>query len=173
MAVDTILRKLVPFGVCSGVRLVVVNLYAAYASNLSPHHMADRAPCSPSQGTGWLRGWRLTFGGEARGFDGALATIVEDPDHMTYVALYEISAVDQRILDEIEGAPYGVYQKITVRVETLEGDQKAWAYVLDDYEGGLPSAHYLNMIADAAEAANAPEDYVIGLRERPCRSLED
>ena len=35
-----------------------------------------------------------------------------------------------------------------------------WTYVLDAYEGGLPSASYLGVLADAAEAADAPDDYV-------------
>jgi hypothetical protein len=46
----------------------------------------------------------------------------------------------------------------------------AWVYVLDAFEGGLPSATYLGMIADAAEAADAPADYLEALRGRPCRS---
>jgi hypothetical protein len=58
-----------------------------------------------------------------------------------------------------------------VRVQTLEGDVVAWLYVLDAYEGGLPSARYLGIIADAAEAAGAPEDYVRDLRNRPCTSV--
>jgi len=41
--------------------------------------MGARCPHSPLRGTGWLTGWRLTFGGEEHGWDGALATIVEDP----------------------------------------------------------------------------------------------
>ena len=44
----------------------------------------------------------------------------------------------------------------------------AWLYVLNDYEGGLPSARYLGEIADAAESAGAPHDYVMELRKRPC-----
>ncbi|HEX8933280.1 MAG TPA: gamma-glutamylcyclotransferase, partial [Pseudonocardiaceae bacterium] len=47
----------------------------------------------------------------------------------------------------------------------------AWLYVLDAYEGGLPSARYLGVIADAAEAAGAPEDYVADLRIRPCAGI--
>jgi len=58
-----------------------------------------------------------------------------------------------------------------VRVSTLDGDVVAWLYVLNDYEGGLPSAHYLGIIADAAEAAGAPADYVAALRRRPCTSV--
>jgi hypothetical protein len=45
----------------------------------------------------------------------------------------------------------------------------AWLYVLDDYEGGLPSARYLGLLADAAESAGAPDEYVHELRSRPCR----
>ena len=44
----------------------------------------------------------------------------------------------------------------------------AWVYVLNDYEGGLPSARYLGEVADAAESAGAPHDYVMELRKRPC-----
>jgi hypothetical protein len=43
--------------------------------------------------------------------------------------------------------------------------------VLDAYEGGLPSALYIGVLSDAAEAAGAPDDYVRALRERPCRSV--
>ena len=53
----------------------------------------------------------------------------------------------------------------------MTGELLVWAYVLDAYEGGLPSASYLGVLADAAEAADAPADYVAALRRRPCRSL--
>ena len=52
----------------------------------------------------------------------------------------------------------------------MTGEVVCWAYVLDAYEGGLPSASYLGVLADAAEAADAPVDYVAALRGRPCRS---
>ena len=150
-----------------------MTLYAAYGSNMDPLQMLLRAPHSPGRGTGWLQGWRLTFGGEDLGWEGALATVVEDPDpgSQVFVALYDISEPDEDALDEWEGSDLGLYAKIRVRIATLEGDVTAWLYVLDDYEGGLPSARYLGIIADAAEAAGAPDDYVVALRERPCRSV--
>lgn len=132
--------------------------------------MAERAPFSPLVGTGWLTGWRLTFGGESLGWDGAMATVVEDAGHHTYTVLYEVDGADEHLLNRWEGADTGVYTKRRVRVETLEGPEVAWLYVLDDYEGGLPSARYVGLIADAAEKAGAPNDYVRQLRERPCRS---
>ena len=146
-------------------------LYAAYAANLHPERMAQRAPHSPLHGSGWLTDWRLTFGGEDHGWEGALATVVEDPGHSTYVALYDVTPADESTLDDWEGTAIGLFRKIRVRVQTLDGDVLAWVYVLDAYEGGLPSARYLGMIADAAEAGGAPDDYVEGLRKRPCATV--
>ena len=54
-------------------------------------------------------------------------------------------------------------------MHTLDGENTAWLYVLDAYEGGLPSARYLGLMAECAEAAGAPDDYVAELRRRPCR----
>lgn len=147
-----------------------MTLYAAYGSNLDPLQMLLRAPHSPVRGTGWLQGWRLTFGGESLGWEGALATVVEEPDSQVFVALYDLSPADEAALDEWEGSDLGLYDKIRVRVATLDGDVTAWLYVVDDYEGGLPSARYLGILADAAEAAGAPDDYVHDLRTRPCTS---
>lgn len=152
---------------------MAVTLYAAYGSNLDPHRMAQRAPASPVQGTGWLRGWRLTFAGEDVGWDGALSTVVEDADSSVFVMLYDVPPQDEQLLDVWEGTDLGLWAKIRVRVHTLDGDQLAWLYVLDAYEGGLPSAHYLGVIADAAEAGGAPTDYVDRLRQHPCRALGD
>ena len=147
-----------------------MTLYAAYGSNLDPARMGERCPHSPLRTTGWLIGWRLTFGGEEHGWDGALPTIVQDPASEVYVAVFDVTPQDEGALDEWESADTGLYRKTKVRVNTLAGDVVAWTYVLDAYEGGLPSAHLLGTLANAAEAADAPEDYVTALRQRPCRS---
>ena len=148
-----------------------MTLYAAYGSNMDPEQMVLRAPHSPQRGTGWMVGWRLTFGGEDLGWEGALATVVEEAGSQVFVSLYELTDADEAALDEWEGSDLGLYTKIRVRVATLDGDVTAWIYVLDAYEGGLPSARYLGIMADAAEAAGAPDDYVEDLRTRPCRSI--
>ncbi len=146
-------------------------LYAAYGSNMDSARMAERGPHSPSRGTGWLEGWRLTFGGEDIGWEGALATIVEDASARVFVMLYDVPAQDEAALDRWEGVDIGVYRKLRLRVHTLDGEVLAWLYVVDGYEGGLPSARYLGLIADAAEAAGAPDDYVADLRARPCKTV--
>ena len=152
-------------------------LYAAYGGNLDPRRMFIQAPYSPLRGTGWLEGWRLTFGGDnSTGTVTILATVVEEPDRAgndVFVGLYDLTSDDERALDEWEGLTIGLYSKLRVRVHTLEGTPLAWLYVLNDYEGGLPSARYLGMIAEAAEAAGAPSDYIAELRNRPCVSNDD
>lgn len=148
-----------------------VPLYAAYGSNMDPAQMMQRAPHSPMAVTGWLIGWRLTFGGEDLGWEGALATVVEDPLSQVFVVVYDVTPEDEKLLDRWEGGDFGFHKKLRLRVQTLDGPVLAWLYVLDAYEGGLPSARYLGVIADAAEAAGAPEDYVTELRSRPCAGI--
>jgi hypothetical protein len=149
-----------------------MGLYAAYGSNMDPAQMRRRCPASPHTGTGWIRGWRLTFGAEEYGWDGALATLVpagaDSPG--VFVALYDLTEADERALDAWEGADHGLYRKLHLGVQTLFGDEVAFVYALDSYEGGLPSARHLAGIADGAEAAGAPTDYVTALRSRECRS---
>jgi hypothetical protein len=152
-----------------------MGLYAAYGSNMDPAQMLSRCPSSPHVGTGWVQGWRLTFGAEDYGWDGALATLVPDESGEqvnpgVFVALYDLTEPDERALDAWEGADSGLYRRVHLRVHTLTGDVVAYVYVLDAFEGGLPSARHLGAIADAAEAAGAPTDYVTELRSRECRS---
>jgi AIG2-like family len=147
-----------------------VVLYASYGSNMDPALMADRCPHSPFRGTGWLPGWRLTFGGEDHGWDGAMATIVEDPISAVFVCLYDVTPEDAKELDRWE---MPLFTKLKARVQTLEGESLVWLYALEAYEGGLPSASYLSVISEAALAAGAPDDYVHDLRTRPCRSVSE
>jgi AIG2 family protein len=149
-----------------------MGLYAAYGSNMDPAQMLRRCPSSPFAGTGWITGWRLTFGAEEFGWEGALATLVPDETSTgVFVALYDLTDADERTLDAWEGADHGLYRKVRLRVHALAGDVVAFAYALDAFEGGLPSARYLGALADAAEAAGAPADYVAELRSRNCRSI--
>ncbi len=144
-------------------------LYAAYGSNLDPAQMVQRAPHSPHRGTGWLDGWRLTFGGEDVGWEGSVATVVEDAGHQTFVSLYDLTAQDEAALDNWEGAGLNLYSKIRVRVHTLDGEVLAFLYVLNSFEGGLPSKRYLSIMVDAAIAAGAPVDYLEDLVKRPTK----
>jgi hypothetical protein len=143
---------------------------------MNPETMLRRAPHSPMRATGWLPGWRLAFAGEELGWEGSIATVVQASgleadlaEPSVFVVLYDVSEADEASMDEWEGLDLRTFRKLRVRVETMNGPVTAWLYVVDSYEGGLPSARYLGMLADAAEAAGAPGDYVTELRSRPCR----
>lgn len=155
------------------VRSPDVGLYGTYGSDMDPEQMLKWCPHSPAAGAGWLTGWRLTFGGEDLTWEGALVTIVEDPASAVFVALYDVSPYDAEALDRWEAADTGIYRKIHVRVSTLDADVLATVYVLNAYEGGLPSARYLGLLAEAADKAGAPDEYVAELRTRPCRSVDE
>jgi len=146
-----------------------MTLYAAYGSNLDPRQMLLRAPHSPHRGTGWLRGWRLTFGGEDIGWEGAVATLAEDSSESVFVSIYDLTSADENALDEWEGVTTDLYRKIRVRVETLDGSALCYVYVLNSFEGGAPSRRYLEIMSSAAREAGAPEDYIQFLINRPTR----
>ena len=88
-----------------------------------------------------------------------------------FVVLYDVSVEDEQSLDRWEGSELGIHRKVRLRVETADGPVLAWLYVLDAYEGGLPSARYLGVMAEAAEIAGAPAEYVRGLRTRNSRNV--
>ena len=90
-----------------------------------------------------------------------------------FVAVYDVSDDDEVTLDGWESADTGLYRKTHVRVSTMNGELLVWAYVLDAYEGGLPSTATVALLADASEAADAPADYVARLRAHPCRAQTD
>ena len=128
-------------------------LYAAYGSNLRPGADARALPALPAAGTGWLEGWRLTFGGEDLGWEGALATLVEAPGEQVFVGLYDVTDQDEQRARRLGGRRHrALPQDPRAGARRSTATQLAWIYVLDGYEGGLPSARYLGVMADAAES---------------------
>ena len=100
----------------------------------------------------------MTFAGEELGFGGALPTVVEDAESAVFVAVYNVTELDEQRLDMWEDVEIGFWRKVRGRVDTLDGQSLAWLYALDAYEGGLPSAEHVFAIADAAAAAGAAGD---------------
>ena len=84
-----------------------------------------RAPASPLLSTGWLLGWRLTFAGAEVGWEGASATVVEDPTDKVFVMLYDVPSQDEEALDAWEGIDLGWWRKLRVRVQAQGGEQLA------------------------------------------------
>ena len=153
--------------------VIAVRHYAAYGSNLDPARMRAYCPHSPMVGVGWMEGWRLTFAGEGdMGWEGAVTTIVESPGDRVFVVALRRAPVGRRPARRGRGRDRRARTRSSPCVSsTLEGEFSAWVYVFDGYEGGMPTAWYLSEIANAAEKAGAPDDYVAELRQRPTRTV--
>ena len=148
-------------------------LYAAYGSNMDPAQMLVRCPHSPQRGTGWLEGWRLTFGGEDIGWDGAMATVVEDPGTRVFVVLYDVSENNEKELDNWDGATLGYYRKAKVRVEASTATcwRGSTCSTSTRASCGRGPARWASW--PTQRTAGAPADYVAALRERPCANQGD
>jgi hypothetical protein len=55
--------------------------------------------------TGCLIGWRLTFGGEDLGWEGALATVVEDHLAQVFVVVYDVTPEDEKLPNALSRPP--------------------------------------------------------------------
>lgn len=108
--------------------------------------------------------------------------MVEDPDSSVFVVLYDVTPEDEKNMDSWEGSEFGIHKKIRLRVDRVDGITSdpadaapepvlAWLYVVDAWEGGLPSARYLGVVAEAAQIAGAPDEYVRNLQTRPARNI--
>ena len=122
--------------------------YIAYGSNLSEDQMKWRCPQCKLIETGWLNDWRLMFKGE---LPYSYATVEEWEGYKVPVAIYEITAADERRLDRYEGYPKH-YKKLEVEVETAAGKVKGLMYVKPEEERlNPPDSHYYAAIYLAYE----------------------
>ena len=150
-----------------------MGLYAAYGSNMDPAQMLRRCPSSPHTGTGWIRGWRLTFGAEEYGWEGALATLVPDDDAAAgvFVALYDLTDDRRARPRRLGGRRPGLYRPgAPARAHPRPATSSPTCTCWTPSRAGCPRPGTSAAIADAAEAAGAPTDYVTDLRSRECRS---
>ena len=101
--------------------------YLAYGSNLHPLRLTLRVPNARLVGTARLDGYWLTF--RKRSKDGSSKCNLEftdDPTHVAYGAVYDVSAEEAILLDEVEGLGNGYYK---AHVEVRVSDEPCAAFV--------------------------------------------
>ena len=122
-------------------------LYFAYGSNLWKRGMLRRCPQAQPLTVARLTGYRLIF----RGY----ADIAPDAGAVVTGALYRVTAACLRALDAYEDAP-ALYTRMEVTVETTDGPQTAFTYIMTPREGstgmtaravGVPAPAYYGEIA--------------------------
>ena len=144
-------------------------VYLAYGSNLNILQMAARCPDARPWGATILQDWRLTFWG---GYGGAVATIVPEKDCIVPVALWSITAEDERALDVYEGFPH-LYRKEYLRLKWGGRHVKAMVYIMNRGAMGLPGKAYFNTILEGYQDFGIdPEPLFHALQEiREIRSM--
>jgi len=125
-----------------------MTMYVAYGSNLDIVQMRRRCPECKFVGSGRLEGWRLMFKGE---MPFSYATVEEWEGYKVPVAIYSISAEDEKRLDKYEGYPKH-YQKREVTVQCEGRNIKGSIYVKPEEERlNPPDSHYYALIYSAYE----------------------
>lgn len=118
-------------------------LYVAYGSNLNIRQMGQRCPGAKLYGTGVIDNYELQFKGHP---NSAFATIAPKEGASVPVAVWEISAANERALDRYEGYP-SHYFKQTIPVR-LDGEERnAMVYIMNLRMGfGMPSPYYYETV---------------------------
>lgn len=110
-------------------------LYIAYGANLDKQAMAFRCPDAKPVGARKLNNAKLVFRG--------VADIAYEPGSKVPVAIWKISAADERNLDSFEGVGMGMYRKKWISI----GDGKeALIYLMNDDGVHPPSRYYAETI---------------------------
>ena len=118
--------------------------YIAYGSNLHQEQMRYRCPDATIYGTGVVKNYSLTFWGNARGC--GVATILPDAQTDVPVAVWKISASDERNLDRYEGYPH-LYRKENIEVAMDDGTTLTGiVYLMNQGVATEPSSYYYSTI---------------------------
>lgn len=122
-------------------------LYVAYGSNLHLGQMGYRCPDAKVFGTGVVKNHFLTFWGNWR--RNGVATILPGADTDVPVAVWEISASDEKNLDVYEGWPH-LYRKENIEVVMEDGSTiTGMVYIMNEgcMRPAQPSETYFDTIA--------------------------
>lgn len=125
-------------------------LYIAYGSNLHTGQMAYRCPNAKVVGVGTLENYKLSFSGWP---NHGVATVTPCKGYNVPVALWSISASDEKNLDVYEGWP-ALYRKEEIDVTMEDGSKiTGMVYIMNKkYHDEVmvesaPTKRYLDTIA--------------------------
>ena len=121
-------------------------LYIAYGSNMVREQMDYRCPDAKLIGTGYIAGARLEF------YLHATVEKTGDMRNRVPVAVWEISAADEKRLDRYEGYP-SYYVKEEWPVHMYDGSEiRGMIYIMKLIRNAPPQRAYYQGISDAYRA---------------------
>lgn len=125
--------------------------YIAYGSNLNVRQMQMRCPSARIMGTSVIQNYRLMFKGS---LTGSYLTIEPEKGCSVPVAVWEVTAEDERSLDRYEGFPSFYYKKemelpVTgIRTGKMRR-RRVFVYIMhEERDFGVPSSFYMRTCAE-------------------------
>ena len=132
--------------------------YFAYGSNMDIAQMSQRCPFAVFAGAGKIHGYKFIIN------SCGAATIIPQKSGEVYGVLWNITKINERVLDKYEGVKWGKYEKLTIDVELTKGKSvPALTYVARDNTFGAPSPGYMERIVIAAVQHGLPDKYIAEL----------
>ena len=122
------------------------NYYIAYGSNLNVRQMKFRCPGAKVVGTSVIKDYQLLYKGSKTG---SYLTIEKKKGGMVPVAVWEVTANDEKRLDAYEGYPNFYYKtdmQLTVKSHITGRKKKldAFVYIMhEERKLGIPSYAYV------------------------------
>lgn len=101
--------------------------YIAYGSNLNKAQMAVRCPDALAIGTAEMKNTKMVFRSNAKGF--GVATLEKESGCSVPIAIWAISASDEKKLDAYEGYP-NLYTKKKVKIVLAGNTEEAMIYIM-------------------------------------------
>jgi hypothetical protein len=145
--------------------------YIAYGSNLNVRQMRMRCPSARIIGTSVLKDYELLFKGSKTG---SYLTVEKKSGISVPVAVWEVTAEDEKALDRYEGFPNFYYKKeLTLPIKGIRTGKirkrRVFVYIMhEDRPIGIPSIPYMQTciqgndlifaVADNLRVGIAPEE---------------
>jgi cation transport regulator ChaC len=140
--------------------------YFAYGSNMQRATFVERRGMRPLRSIrAELAGYRLTFDLPVGPGERGVANLVADPSAVVCGVAHRITMRELAFLDQTEGVPHGVYERVGVELAGPDGGVlHAQAYVSAHGKAGRkPSPRYMGLLLEGALEHGLPDSYVAWL----------
>jgi len=145
------------------------HLFFAYGSNMNPEQIFSRCHKPDACTVACLQGYRLSFFGDSRRWDGGEATVTPTPGEDVWGVVYELTLADSERLDSWQDVRLdGTGAYFHYPTEVL--DARGTAYPVLIYKRFLsgtsssPSAEYMDAVISGALHHGLPAAYIEKLR---------
>ena len=149
--------------------------YLAYGSNLNVAQMRWRCPDARALGTAWIDDYELLFKGSKTG---SYLTIEPKEGSRVPVAVWDVSAEDEKRLDCYEGFPTFYYKKeLLVTFKGIrsgkERRRSCFIYIMhEERELGVPSRSYVETCLEGYEDFGFDADYLKEAFEKSTEEIQ-